>query len=62
MFEERLRVPMVYIVYTRAQVCVIDYQLCQGRTVRRGVTTDPAGTAVFGRVVAWLTSDPPEEA
>jgi hypothetical protein len=54
-YEERLRLPMVSIVYhEREGQFVVVYQECQGRQVREEIVESPQTPDVLIRILDWL--------
>jgi hypothetical protein len=54
-YEERLRLPMVSIVYhEREGQFVVVYQECQGRKVREEIVESPQAPDVLIRILDWL--------
>jgi hypothetical protein len=54
-YEERLRLPMVSIVYhEREGQFVVVYQRCQGHKVREEIVESPQAPDVLMRILDWL--------
>jgi hypothetical protein len=54
-FQERLRIPMVYIAYVdRDRTFTIHYQRGQGNDDHRETTAAPHTPEVFRRILTWL--------
>ena len=53
-FQQRLRQPMVYVVYAESTGFVIHWQRGQGDEVREEPGPSPQAPQVFGRILDWL--------
>jgi hypothetical protein len=53
-YQQRLRRPMVYLVYSEPVGFVIHWQRGQGDEVREERVSSPQAPEVFGRILDWL--------
>lgn len=53
-YRQRLRQPMVYIVFSESQGFVVHWQRGQGDEVREEAVPSPQAPEVFKRILDWL--------
>src|SRR5262245_27876259 len=61
-FQERLRRPMVYIVFSEPRGFVIHWQRGQGDEVRDELVPSPQAPEVFERILSWVGAAEPRQA